>query len=54
MTMEARCASGSTVRNGHNPDIREDTVRQARDTPCDASSLALEESKNSRRQLIQL
>ena len=38
-SMEARCASGSTA-DCHNPDIREDTVRQARDTPCDASSLA--------------
>jgi hypothetical protein len=37
VSMEARCASGSTT-NGHNPDIREDTVRQARDTLCDASS----------------
>jgi hypothetical protein len=35
---EALCASGSTTGNGHNPDIREDTVRQARDTPCDASA----------------
>jgi hypothetical protein len=38
---EARCASGSTTGNSsHNPDIREDTVRQARDTLCDASSSA--------------
>lgn len=26
--------------NTQNPDIREDSVRQARDTPCDASSHA--------------
>lgn len=38
-SMEARCVSGSTTGNGHNPDIREDTVRQARDTLCDASAL---------------
>lgn len=40
-TTEARCASGSTGRPeiaSKNPDIREDTVRQARDTLCDASS----------------
>ena len=36
--MEARCESGSTAGNGHNPDIREDTVRQAHYTRCDASS----------------
>lgn len=41
-SMEARCASGSNA--SRNPDIREDTVRQARSTPRDASSHSPEET----------